>query len=1080
MRSESAFQTRNSSPSCGFKRRAAVVSCSASPNVQNPFGSRKELNGLSKTLVDLPKAALYAGAFVFVAAAGAIGSVIGSKAPESARNVGRIAGAAAGAVAGAAAVSSLQGRRVNAAGVLLHNAIVDKDDPSSLTREEVAAIGEKVGANLSVKLVGELKRVYDAFLESTLPPGDLPLKGDEADRIRAFKEALGLADEDAAPVHIDVGRRIMRSRFEAGSRRDSSEQFRGLQKLIYVSDLVFGAQKAAFLLPWRRVFNLSDSSLYVARRENAKALFRSYIDSRGGVLQANRASLAELKAFQEKVRLEDEIAEEAVKEAARAHVEAVLERGIEATKRRTRVRDYSDVVKAVKEALAYSRALASLADDPTLPKGLGPVSIFGGRLESSGRELRELFRIYLEESLKTAGEFTDALEDDLADAQKLLALGPREAEDIRSEIVSKTYKRLLREEFASGRLDAAPSKAEVLGQLCDRLNFDDEAAAQLHKQLYSEKLTSLVEKKKITEEDSTELDRLRRLLCIPKADVQQLHKEICGRIYQEVVEDAMRAGIDRFGFAEREAVEKSQKDLRLDESIAAEILDSVSRRAFLAFVSRSRTKSNRLDAAKELKALVFFSNIVVSPLLEDLKKDELAAKKAKQTEAEEAQKKIAEMMVKAQEQMVKDKAKGEGVNEAEEADADEPAAIRQWKEMAAADKKAEAATADSKATAEAASAEDAQADASAAPAADEEMDAEDRAAKEAAEQEAVATLRKSQEAAKDRESGEEVGSTGVMMKSQKDITLKNDLDARDRLDIYRNFLLYCMSGDVVALPMGSTVVVERDSSEFARLSQLGDILGLSPIEIGQVHSQLAEQAYRSQVQSALGTGVLSKEKADQLAEVRDKMGLSKEAAEKIIKGVQNQHLISGLQAAKATGQLTLQKVLDMQEAGVEVESFVSEDMRLQMYTKEVAEVLSNGTGEFDSERLLEELPTALHLPERKVKAAIETQAGDRKRNVLVQAVSLLRQRKLDDVVKSLNNLLACNKAMPSDKPAEWREKEELQDLYSVYVGRESDADKAASVASMLGISDSEAASLKDLVASGEFKLEQEVEDDRFF
>ena len=45
------------------------------------------------------------------------------------------------------------------------------------------------------------------------------------------------------------------------------------------------------------------------------------------------------------MRLEDEIAEEAVKESARAHVEAVLERGIEATKRRTRVRDYSDVVK---------------------------------------------------------------------------------------------------------------------------------------------------------------------------------------------------------------------------------------------------------------------------------------------------------------------------------------------------------------------------------------------------------------------------------------------------------------------------------------------------------------------------------------------------------------------------------------------------------------------------------------------------------------------------------------------------------------------------------------------------------------
>ena len=52
------------------------------------------------------------------------------------------------------------------------------------------------------------------------------------------------------------------------------------------------------------------------------------------------------------------------------------------------------------------------------------------------------------------------------------------------------------------------------------------------------------------------------------------------------------------------------------------------------------------------------------------------------------------------------------------------------------------------------------------------------------------------------------------------------------------------------LARGCAVVVERDSSEFARLSQLGDILGLSPIEINSVHSGLAEQAYRSQVQQA--------------------------------------------------------------------------------------------------------------------------------------------------------------------------------------------------------------------------------------
>ncbi len=54
------------------------------------------------------------------------------------------------------------------------------------------------------------------------------------------------------------------------------------QKLIFVSNLVFGDQKAAFLLPWRRTFKLTDSQLAVAKRDSAKALFKSFLDERGG------------------------------------------------------------------------------------------------------------------------------------------------------------------------------------------------------------------------------------------------------------------------------------------------------------------------------------------------------------------------------------------------------------------------------------------------------------------------------------------------------------------------------------------------------------------------------------------------------------------------------------------------------------------------------------------------------------------------------------------------------------------------------------------------------------------------------
>ena len=60
------------------------------------------------------------------------------------------------------------------------------------------------------------------------------------------------------------------------------------------------------------------------------------------------------------------------------------------------------------------------------------------------------------------------------------------------------FRALLREEVSSGRLDKAASKADVLAELCNRLNFDPDAASALHKQLYRQKLDSLLEKKSLT------------------------------------------------------------------------------------------------------------------------------------------------------------------------------------------------------------------------------------------------------------------------------------------------------------------------------------------------------------------------------------------------------------------------------------------------------------------------------------------------------------------------------------------------------------------------------------------------------
>ena len=49
-------------------------------------------------------------------------------------------------------------------------------------------------------------------------------RGGESDKVKQFKESLGLSDEDAAPVHIEVARRLFRQGYETGDRQQQFEQ----------------------------------------------------------------------------------------------------------------------------------------------------------------------------------------------------------------------------------------------------------------------------------------------------------------------------------------------------------------------------------------------------------------------------------------------------------------------------------------------------------------------------------------------------------------------------------------------------------------------------------------------------------------------------------------------------------------------------------------------------------------------------------------------------------------------------------------------------------------------------------------
>lgn len=110
-------------------------------------------------------------------------------------------------------------------------------------------------------------------------------RGDEPQQLRQFKDALGLDNTAAAEVHMNLARRFLRERAEAGSRTQGAEQRKALSKLVYVSYLVFGAQQASFLMPLRRVLNIQPASVDIMRRDNAKELFDNYLKANGGELK---------------------------------------------------------------------------------------------------------------------------------------------------------------------------------------------------------------------------------------------------------------------------------------------------------------------------------------------------------------------------------------------------------------------------------------------------------------------------------------------------------------------------------------------------------------------------------------------------------------------------------------------------------------------------------------------------------------------------------------------------------------------------------------------------------------------------
>ena len=335
---------------------------------------------------------------------------------------------------------------------------------------------------------------------------------------------------------------------------------------------------------------------------------------------------------------------------------------------------------------------------------------------------------------------------------------------------------------------------------------------------------------------------------------------------------------------------------------------------------------------------------------------------------------------------------------------------------------------------------------------------------------------------------------------QKEITLKDDIPLRDRTELYKTYLMFCITGETMNVSFGTAISTKKDDSEFSMLKQLGDILGLTRKESQAVHIKFTEKAFVQQAEVILADGKLTEAKADQLAKIQKQFGLPTENAQKIIKGITATKLSSAIEASVARGQIGIQQVRGLKEANFQLDSLISEPLRESIYRKTVEEIFSSGTGDFDEEEVYVKVPADLIISAEKAKSIVQDIAKVRLENSLVQAIALLRQKKRDNVVctnspfiwslknsiiwkldlmsvylltinfpmqvSSLNDLLACDAAVPASQPLPWPTPGELDDLYAIYLKSIPKPEKLSRLQYLLGISNEKANKIRDAASEG--------------
>merc|ERR1712190_269342 len=449
--------------------------------------------------------------------------------------------------------------------------------------------------------------------------------------------------------------------------------------------------------------------------------------------------------------------------------------------------------------------------------------------------------------------------------------------------------------------------------------------------------------------------------CIEENQARKFKKDILGRPYKQAIHEAFRAGLRSSNILDKVNVRKRKFELRIEDNIAKNIINSEIKKFLIAFVATSQTKSTPMEAAKEIKDMLLFLNFVVGPLLKDA-----IGQKGRKVFSGSNMKSLAKKVEK---------------NNRNSKNCD--------------------------------------------------------------------TIKFPTSSTYDSNMISKDAKLKIYQKFYKEITLSTDLELKQRINIYENFIKYYLSCEI--MQSGSVSSSVENENNFIFIKQLEDIFELSRADIKIAYQSIIEKAFKNQVKEIFKDGHITAEKQHYVSKLQKKMILNDTFVERTVKETVK-HL-------KGREETVLDSFLALSKKNEKNTVVTNKTVALQMFRVELEKAINNGTETFDRHKYLVTYPNALNLDVEKVYSLIREIVNDKMKNTLVQVISYYRQNKVFEMVKTIETLVYQYRVFP--QKVTWDDKYEVNNVYTLFMSHSKSHELFKEAAEALGISHDEILKLKN-------------------